>query len=165
MLLDIRLGGSENGFELCRQLKEFDDGIRVILISGECPSSLWPRVSECRADGFIRKGEPNMDYPAMVRHAMEGRFVLSPGLWRDAWNALVLLHAPSLLNRDQIRILELVAARKNNGEISGILETSESTIGKRLTAIYKLLGATGRGDVVEKWRRYLATGEVSANES
>lgn len=106
-----------------------------------------------------------MDYPAMVRHAMEGRFVLSPGLWRDAWNALVLLHAPSLLNRDQIRILELVAARKNNGEISGILETSESTIGKRLTAIYKLLGATGRGDVVEKWRRYLATGEVSANES
>jgi DNA-binding NarL/FixJ family response regulator len=164
VLVDIRLGG-QSGFELCRQLKELDGRIRVILISGECPRSDWPRVSKCGADGFIRKGEPNLDYPAMVRHAMEGRFVLSPGLWRDAWNALVLLNAPSILNQDEIRILELVAARKYNGEISRELGISESTVGKRLTSIYRQLGAAGRGDVVEKWRRYLATGELSPGES
>ena len=58
--------------------------------------------------------------------------------------------APLAVTARQRRVLELVRAGASNGQIAVQVGYSEKTIKNDLTALYRLLGATSRADLVAR---------------
>lgn len=71
VLLDYNMPGV-NGSDLCRILKRNSCGgdVKIVLYSAEDESDLVRIVSECGADGYIRKNTPPQQLVARVRGAI-----------------------------------------------------------------------------------------------
>lgn len=71
----------------------------------------------------------------------------------SGWSKAGTHGSPPLVTDRQRQILQFIAEGMTNSEIARRLAFSENTIKADLTALYRLLGASGRRDLIERARR------------
>ncbi len=71
VLLDIDLGRGKDGFQILRELKAFDPGLPVIMVTGDDAQDTAVRAIGAGADDFITKSPDLAVLEAKLTHALE----------------------------------------------------------------------------------------------
>ena len=149
VILDIKLADGD-GIEVCRQIKEADACVRVILLSAFWDDALLLRALQAGADGYLLKQAERLDLQESIRTAARGESILDPALV----GAMVARlrgspgqQEPALTARE-VKLLQLVAEGFTNREIAERLCLSPYTVKEYLSALMAKLGAKKRAEAV-----------------
>lgn len=154
VLLDIGLPGI-GGVEACRQIKQQNPQLPVLVLTSHSQQSLITRLVEAGAQGYCLKG---ISADALV---LAIRSVAAGASWWDrtatteirakfehnpvAVNDIKNLDEPTLpLTRREQEILALVATGRSNQEIAEILYITAGTVRVHVHAIIRKLGVRDR---------------------
>ncbi len=149
VILDIKLADGD-GIEVCRQIKEADACIRVILLSAFWDDALLLRAVQAGADGYLLKQAERLDLQQSIRTAAQGESILDPALV----GAMVARFRGGAAQQEQpltereVRLLQLVAEGLTNREIGERLYLSPYTVKEYLSALMTKLGAKKRAEAV-----------------
>lgn len=150
VMLDIRLP-DQDGFEVCRQLKDLDPGIRVLMLTSVADDHLILQAITAGADGYLLKSIEDVDVPEAIRTVASGGSMLDPMLTRRLMDELSKNGAKAddrlqCLSPQEHRVLELVALGKTNKEIALDLHLSDKTVRNYLSTVFEKLQVTRRSE-------------------
>ena len=140
VLLDLVMPGV-SGMEAVRMLTEHSASSRVIVLSVSAEESDVTDAIAAGASGYVLKDEPVEEVIAGMRAAAAGRARISPG------TAAALLGrvrgtieagedmAGGGLSATELQVLDLVAAGKEDREVSERLSIGEGTVGDYVRSI------------------------------
>lgn len=140
VLLDLVMPGV-SGLEAVRMLTEHSASSRVIVLSVSAEESDVTDAIAAGASGYVLKDEPVEEVIAGMRAAASGRARISPG------TATALLGrvrgaieagedmAGGGLSATELQVLDLVAAGKEDREVSERLSIGEGTVGDYVRSI------------------------------
>ena len=137
--------GSELTIALIRALKERDEEIHVIVLTLALEGEWLQRAFEAGANGAVSKSVHPTALATVVRAAVSGHIVHSPGLLRSVGATRVAIadNHSSLTDRE-LEILRLVASGSANGVIARQLWITQQTVKFHVSNIYRKLGVANR---------------------
>jgi DNA-binding NarL/FixJ family response regulator len=146
-VVELEIDGDQ-GVEVCRQVKEADPEIHVLLMTVRNEESLT-RALMAGASGFIRKNLAADAFLNGLRIVAAGHSLFDTAMATEALRGLqksrTSPHAPSdELTKQDFEILDLIAEGKTNKQIAQQLFMSPHTVKNRVTKIMSKLGASGR---------------------
>ena len=150
VILDIRLP-DQDGFEVCRQLKDRDPAIRVLMLTSVADDRVILQAITAGADGYLLKAIEDADVPEAIRTVASGGSMLDPILTRKLMDQLShtgvkVIDPLQELSPQERRVLELVAVGKTNKEIASDLHLSEKTVRNYLSTVFGKLRVTRRSE-------------------
>ena len=150
VILDIRLP-DKDGFEVCRQLKDLDPSIRVLVLTSVADDRLILQAITAGADGYLLKAIEDVDVPKAIRTVAAGGSMLDPMLTRKLMDELSRSGAASnnrlqSLSPQELRVLECVSLGKTNKEIAQDLNLSDKTVRNYLSTVFEKLQVTRRSE-------------------
>ncbi len=149
IILDIKLADGD-GIDVCRQIKEADASIKVILLSAFWDDALLLRALQAGADGYLLKQAERLDLQQSIRTAAQGESILDPALV----GAMVARFRGGAAQQEQaltereVKLLQLVAEGMTNREIAERLCLSPYTVKEYLSTLMTKLGAKKRAEAV-----------------
>lgn len=157
VILDIRLP-DQDGFKVCRQLKDRDPNIRVLMLTSVADDRMILQAISAGADGYLLKSIEEVDVPNAIRTVASGGSILDPLLTRRLMNELSKNGAKAddrlqCLSPQELRVLELVALGKTNKEIGVSLTLSDKTVRNYLSTTFEKLQVTRRSEAAALYVR------------
>ncbi len=149
IILDIKLADGD-GIEVCRQIKEADACVRVILLSAFWDDALLLRALQAGADGYLLKQAERLDLQQSIRAVAQGESILDSALV----GAMVTRFRGGAAQQEQaltereVRLLRLVAEGLTNREIAERLCLSPHTVKEYVSTLMTKLGARKRAEAV-----------------
>ena len=157
VILDIRLP-DQDGFQVCRELKDRDPGIRVLMLTSVADDNLIMQAITAGADGYLLKSIEDVDVPEAIRKVAAGGAMLDPMLTRRLMNELSRNGSKATdrlqcLSPQELRVLELVAMGRTNKEIGVELHLSDKTVRNYLSTVFEKLQVTRRTEAAALYVR------------
>lgn len=159
VLMDIRLPGM-SGVEACRQIKERNPRVRVLILTSYADSQLLTDAIVAGADGYVLKQVGSDALVTALRRVAAGENLLDPALTGQVFSRLKeareqeeLLAFRGLSERE-MRILARIAEGKTNKEIGDELHLSEKTVRNYVSEILAKLGLSSRVQAAAYAARY-----------
>ncbi|BAZ05162.1 response regulator [Calothrix sp. NIES-3974] len=151
VLLDIGLPGI-GGVETCRQIKQIQPNLSVLILTSYPQQSLISKLIEAKANGYCVKGIPPENLILAIRSVAAG------ASW---WDAIATEHIQAIfqsspiptsptptssnhLTKREQEILKLIAKGKSNQEIAEILYISPGTVRVHVHTILQKLEVRDR---------------------
>jgi DNA-binding NarL/FixJ family response regulator len=127
ILMDINLG-TENGIDLCKQVKERYPQVMVLALSTFNQFSFIDKMMESGASGYLLKNAERFEIKEAIEQALKGGTYLS----REVNDTLKAMEEgknekPALTRREK-EVLELIADGLNSQEIADKLFIGVSTV-------------------------------------
>lgn len=155
VLMDLRMPRM-NGVEACARIKEFDESIKVLVVTvSEAESDLLSAV-RAGANGYLLKDIALSEFPEAVRAANRGVALISPTM-----ATIMLAHFTAMIRqqsspgglklamtRREREVLALLAAGHSNREIATELFIAENTVKNHVRSILDKLGVHSRMEAV-----------------
>ncbi len=153
VVLDIGLPGI-GGIEACRQLKQAQPNLPILVLTSRTQKSLIVRLIEAGVQGYSQKGVPSEMLILAIRSVAAGA-----SWWDSAATAEIRANCgnnsttPNLedetnsnnnLTRREQEILALIAAGKTNQEIANLLYITPGTVRVHVHTILHKLGVQDR---------------------
>jgi DNA-binding NarL/FixJ family response regulator len=134
-----------NGIDAARQLREAGNRARIVFLTMHPDPGYLLRALQTGAEGYVLKHAATDELIVAIRHALDGRVYVSPGLRTPAVEerldeTRVRLKDSLTLTARQREVLQLLAEGKSAKEIGGILEISARTVE---THKYKMMDELG----------------------
>ncbi len=156
-VLDVRLPDF-NGFEVCRQIKERDERVQVIMLTSFGQDEMVMDAIDAGASGYLLKESRGHTVIEGIRTVAQGGSLFSPQVTAALFRRLKTAKGPSdpveELNDNEQKILALVAEGKTNREIGESLFLSEKTVKHYVSNILSKLGYTRRAEAAAHFARY-----------
>lgn len=150
VLLDLRLGGGEEGIDVARGLRERGSTVTILMLSIHDSSRNLREALAAGADGYLLKSVAGPDLAVGIRKAVAGETVIGqefvPKLLEDAQRGMSL-GTPDVTKREQ-EVLELLADGMGNREIAEQLGISARTAQKHLENLFKKFNVHDRTELV-----------------
>ncbi len=148
-LVDIRLGGS-SGLDLVDAILDTEPAARVLVVSSFDDDEYVTRSLRAGALGYVLKA----DSPSVLVTAIEtvagGERALSPRVTAHLVDQLMGEADPDTpdLNQLERRMLQLLSLGMSNGQLAEELFMSDTTVKRRLRALFGKLGVSRRTEAV-----------------
>ncbi|NMP24225.1 response regulator transcription factor [Sulfobacillus harzensis] len=156
-VLDVRLPDL-NGFEVCRQIKERDERVQVIMLTSFGQDEMVMDAIDAGASGYLLKESRGHTVIEGIRTVAQGGSLFSPQVTAALFRRLRTAKGPAdpieELNENEHKILALVAEGKTNREIGEQLFLSEKTVKHYVSNILSKLGYTRRAEAAAHFARY-----------
>jgi DNA-binding NarL/FixJ family response regulator len=156
-VLDVRLPDL-NGFEVCRQIKEKDERVQVIMLTSFGQDEMVVDAIDAGASGYLLKESRGHTVIEGIRTVAQGGSLFSPQVTAALFRRLKTAQGPQdpieELNENETKILALVAEGKTNREIGEQLYLSEKTVKHYVSNILGKLGYTRRAEAAAHYARY-----------
>ncbi|GET35921.1 two component LuxR family transcriptional regulator [Microseira wollei NIES-4236] len=150
VVLDIGLPGI-GGIEACRQLKQAQPNLPILVLTSRTQKSLIVRLIEAGVQGYSQKGVPSETLILAIRSVAAGA-----SWWDSTATAEIrancsnhsttsdLEDETNHLTRREQEILALIAAGKTNQEIANLLYIAPGTVRVHVHTILHKLGVNDR---------------------
>lgn len=156
-VLDVRLP-DVNGFQVCRQIKEKDERVQVIMLTSFGQDDMVMDAIDAGASGYLLKESRGHTVIEGIRTVAQGGSLFSPQVTAALFRRLRAASRPTdpieELNENEAKILALVAEGKTNREIGESLYLSEKTVKHYVSNILSKLGYTRRAEAAAHYARY-----------
>lgn len=150
-LVDIELPGID-GLELVGRLKDARIECELLVLTSFVDDDKVFEAMRRGACGYLVKSGPADRLRSAITIADEGGTVIEPRLSRTFWNYFKGFESPpreaSILDDEEIELLQLVAKGLSNAEAAGVLGVGRRNVRTRLGKIYDKLGARSHVDAV-----------------
>ena len=152
-----------NGIEAVRQLRDAGSAAKVVFLTMHPDASYLVRAIQAGALGYVLKHAASDELTLAIRHAMENRLYVSPGLRTPAVEEMlddtkVHLRTSLELTPRRREVLQLLAEGKSAKEIGAILDISARTVE---THKYKIMDDLGVKTTAELIQHAIKEGIVS----
>jgi DNA-binding NarL/FixJ family response regulator len=155
VLMDIIMPGM-NGIEATRWIKEFDESIRVIILTMEISKDYVSAAIKSKVDGYLPKdiGKKILVEAIKSVHSGERYFndAIKKLIFEDFYSSEKLKNPkkalPNQLTKRESEVLALVADGKPNKEIAEALSISVKTVETHKTHILIKLGLNNNAELV-----------------
>lgn len=144
VLMDLRLGGPEDGIALTRRLLAEDAAARVLVFSTFGRDEDIYQALRAGARGYLLKTAPRDELLAAIRTVAAGERYLPEALSRQLANRLA---RPELSSRE-LEVLALIRRGRSNKQIGAALFISEDTVKRHVTHLLQKLGVQDRAQAV-----------------
>jgi two-component system response regulator DevR len=152
VLLDIRLGKAD-GLTLAKRIKiNYQEAIKIIILSSYDDESYVNRSIRSHVDGYLLKSTSSDYLTEALENVMKGERVISPEIGNILFKTNQGDQSVGKLPLDEqdIKILELLAEGKNIAKIAETLSYSERTTKRKISAIVSSLDVKNRTEAVSK---------------
>jgi DNA-binding NarL/FixJ family response regulator len=133
-----------NGLEIAERVAKESPEVRMIVLSMHATESYVADALRAGVVGYLRKSAAVAELPAAIEAVSRGEIYLSPGISRDAIEALLSEGAPPSplagLSPRQREILQLIAEGHSSKEIGFRLGISSKTVDTHRAQIMERLG-------------------------
>jgi len=150
VLVDLHLG-EESGLDLIAAARGVE-GVSTLVVTMFGDERTTVAAIEAGADGYVLKGDPNIDLIQSVRNVLAGEAPISPAIARHLLRRMQKSAAPSddnLTTRER-QVLEALAAGASYKEVAREFDLSPHTVNFHVRSLYKKLSARSRGEAVRK---------------
>jgi DNA-binding NarL/FixJ family response regulator len=147
---------------LLQELRQLNPAIKVVMVGMEAEESVFLRVVQAGAVGYILKDASAMDVARTIRAVAAGEGVC-PGSLSGALFQWVSQHKPALpslylktslgLSRREQQLVGLIQRGLTNKEMANQLSLSEQTVKNHVHHILRKVGAPDRLSIVDVCRR------------
>lgn len=153
-LVDLHLG-EDSGLDLIAAAQGVV-GLSTLVVTMFGDERTTVTAIEAGADGYVLKGDPNIDLIQSVRNVLAGEAPISPAIARHllrrlqtpAPEPLPTLGADILTKRER-QVLEALAAGASYKEVAREFGLSPHTVNFHVRSLYKKLSARSRGEAVK----------------
>lgn len=146
VLLDLMLPGI-NGMAFLGVLRKRFPSLPVVILSALDDPDTVARAMRQGASGFVPKYSSSEDLLDALRQVLSGVVFLPPQL-QDAHGGSRSLAERYGITAGQMRVLELLGQGKTNREIADLLGLTEGTVKIHVSAIFKALKVSNRGQAL-----------------
>lgn len=155
VLMDIMMPVM-NGVVATKKIKEFDENIKVIVLTTFDESDFILGAINNGASGYLLKDIGPEALVESIRSAVNGDIILPAKIAKKIVDAAMLVSDDmdiklkkiyKLSDRD-VRIANMIFDGFTNGQISSVLKVSDGTVRNYISSLYMKLGVEGRNDVV-----------------
>lgn len=157
VVLDVRLPDL-NGFEVCRQLKQLDAKLQVIMLTSFGQDEMVMDAINAGASGYLLKEARGHTVIEGIRTVAQGGSLFSPEVTATLLRRLKAGKSPTdpveSLNQTEHKVLLYISQGKTNREIGEILFLSEKTIKHYVSSILSKLGYTRRAEAAAHFARF-----------
>ena len=122
VLLDYKLRQGDT-FGVPEQLKNFNEQIKVLLLTGYCSSAALQKLSQSRIDGLVLKQAPLEELHAAIQEIQQGRVYISPMV-----DEYIEPHQSVNLTGRELQILNMIVMGLSRSQIAEQLEVAAETI-------------------------------------
>ncbi|MBI4658944.1 MAG: response regulator transcription factor [Verrucomicrobia bacterium] len=151
-IVDVDLPGM-NGFEVARQLKRENLGVRLIFLTMHKGEDAFNEAMDLGASGFVIKDSAPEGILTAIEMAANNRHYLSPEiaeyLFSRAERGRSVTQQLAGLTPAERRVLKFVSEFKSSKEIAGILRVSTRTIENHRANLSAKLGLQGSQSLVK----------------
>lgn len=148
VVMDIRMP-DKSGIEACREIKDFDPGIKVIMLTSYTDEEALFGSIMAGASGYLLKeirGQPLVD---AIMTVARGGSLLDPVTTGKVLDKVRILTGrastdQNLLNEQEKRVLALINEGKTNKEIAAELLLGEKTVRNYVSSILAKLNLSNR---------------------
>ena len=132
-IVDISLR-SGTGIELCKQIRDLDPHIRVLICSVHDESLYADRALRAGAMGYISKEQPSVEVVAAIRRVASGRIALSQQMTERLLSRAVGADQPAnqspieRLSDRELEVFELIGQGLTTHQIANKLHLSPKTV-------------------------------------
>ncbi len=144
-----------------RELRQLNSSIKVVMVGMEAEESIFLRVVQAGAVGYILKDASAMEVARTIRAVAAGEGVC-PGSLSGALFQWVTQHKPAIpslylktslgLSRREQQLVGLIQQGLTNKEMASQLNLSEQTVKNHVHRILRKVGAPDRLSIVEVCR-------------
>lgn len=148
LLLDLRMPGAD-GITVCKEVKEIDPDIKVIVLTTFSETEEIVKALEAGASSYILKDISPERLVGAIKAVVKGKKVFHPAVASKIADRLVVSNRRSqqvlpALSPRELEILELLAKGFKNKEIANELWISESTVKTHVSHILQKLNQEDR---------------------
>lgn len=154
VLVDLHLG-EDSGLDLIAAAKGVD-GVSTLVVTMFGDERTTVAAIEAGADGYVLKGDPNIDLIQSVRNVLAGEAPISPAIARHLLRRLqapapepALEPTPDILTKRERQVLEALAAGASYKEVAREFDLSPHTVNFHVRSLYRKLSARSRGEAVK----------------
>ena len=132
-IVDISLR-SGTGIDLCKQIRERDSHVRVLICSIHDESLYADRALRAGAMGYVSKEQPAAEVLEAIRRVAEGRIALSPQMTERMLSRAVGAEQPveqspiERLSDRELEVFELIGTGLTTHQIANKLQLSPKTV-------------------------------------
>jgi DNA-binding NarL/FixJ family response regulator len=140
VLVDLTLPG-KSGLELIKEIRGFDRGIKLLVVSMHDEALYADRVLRAGGDGYIMKQEDPEEIVNAIWDVLQGRIYVSEQVMESRSKALKkhpaqpTPHSTEQLSDAELEVLRLLGRGKSNAEIAAQLKLDVQTVASRCEAI------------------------------
>ena len=146
VLLDLMLPGI-NGMAFLGVLRKRFPSLPVVILSALDDPDTVARAMRQGASGFVPKYSSSEDLLDALRQVLSGEIFLPPQLQEPHGSSRSLGERYGI-TAGQMRVLELLGQGKTNREIADLLGLTEGTVKIHVSAIFKALKVSNRGQAL-----------------
>lgn len=150
VLVDLHLG-EDSGLDLIAAARGVD-GLSTLVVTMFGDERTTVAAIEAGADGYVLKGDPNIDLIQSVRKVLAGEAPISPAIARHLLRRLQTPApepTPDILTKRERQVLEALAAGASYKEVAREFDLSPHTVNFHVRSLYKKLSARSRGEAVK----------------
>ena len=152
VLVDLHLG-EDSGLDLIAAARGVE-GVSTLVVTMFGDERTTVAAIEAGADGYVLKGDPNIDLIQSVRNVLAGQAPISPAIAR---HLLRRLQGPApapaaevdILTKRERQVLEALAAGASYKEVAREFDLSPHTVNFHVRSLYRKLSARSRGEAVK----------------
>lgn len=149
VLLDLTLGGGEDGIDVAHRLRSSGAAVRILVLSGTDTSDALRRALAAGCDGYLLKTVSAAVLADGIRDAAAGRTVIGEEFVPKLLADLAGGPPPSLTARES-EVLHLVAGGLVNRDLAAALGISPRTAQKHVENLFRKFGVHHRDELVAR---------------
>ncbi|MGI9861126.1 response regulator transcription factor [Moorella naiadis] len=161
VVMDIRMP-DKNGIEACREIREIDPGIKVIMLTSYADDEALFASIMAGAAGYVLKDIGCRALVDAIITVGRGGSLLDPGITGKVLDKMRTLArgitTGDELNEQEKKILALIGEGKTNRQIAAILHLSEKTVRNYVSSILAKLNLSNRAQAAVYMARQRFTG-------
>jgi DNA-binding NarL/FixJ family response regulator len=152
-LVDIALGGGENGLNLIECLAALYPPMLILVISMHDEALYAERCINAGAKGYVMKQEASVKIMKALEEILSGRLFVSPDLREKiGWKATHVRRDPAVaekreLSEREAEILTLIGQGNGPADISKLLELHIKTVESYMARLKCKLGVAGAAEL------------------
>lgn len=147
VILDLRLGETGDGMEVCRRMKDLPNPPHVLIHSAYKGTEDMATAAVAGADGYFHKGAEYLEFAGVVRRVLAGErvwFVHAEAA--ESLDAEEKTRGPALTPRER-EVFALMLRRYSNEEVGRALYLSIPTVKTHVKHILAKMGLKSRKDL------------------
>ncbi len=149
VVLDVRLGDTGDGIEVCRELKALPEPPRVLIHSTYNRAQDTATAALAGADGYFHKGEEYLEFPGVVRRVCSGERVWFVETEAGPRPDLISTHRGPALTPKEREVFALMLRRYSNAEVGRTLYMSLPTVKTHVKHILGKMGLKSRKELFQ----------------